>query len=188
ENDGEADKVLFSYGYGATLPTAAKRRLQHSVHLAKRVIQLEQANTSLRLELDKERKKTKDTYQQLQSANTILDQAQQPYDFLIATVRNKDQQLKKSQETIEQLEKQLQENDMQKQSLLKTNNQLTKDIEKLLEYQEPMIIQRSHKDDQHLPVAHTCFNLLDLPLYSSKAILKEKLTEAIQHNLGFNLV
>ncbi|CAF0913714.1 unnamed protein product [Didymodactylos carnosus] len=143
ENDGEADKVLFSYGYGATLPTAAKRRLQHSVHLAKRVIQLEQANTSLRLELDKERKKTKDTYQQLQSANTILDQAQQPYDFLIATVRNKDQQLKKSQETIEQLEKQLQENDMQKQSLLKTNNQLTKDIEKLLEYQEPLKVMKN---------------------------------------------
>ena len=40
ENDGDAEKVLFSYGYGASLPTSAKRRLQHSVHLAKRVIQL----------------------------------------------------------------------------------------------------------------------------------------------------
>jgi len=56
ENDNDADKILFSYGYGASLPTSAKRRLQHSVHLAKRVIQLEQANTSLRLELDRERK------------------------------------------------------------------------------------------------------------------------------------
>ena len=36
ENDRDADKVLFSYGYGASLPTSAKRRLQHSVHLAKR--------------------------------------------------------------------------------------------------------------------------------------------------------
>ncbi|CAF1252438.1 unnamed protein product, partial [Didymodactylos carnosus] len=121
----------------------AKRRLQHSVHLAKRVIQLEQANTSLRLELDKERKKTKEIHQQLQSANTILDQAQQPYDFLISTVRNKDQQLQKSQETIEQLEKQLNENNTQKQSLLKTNNQLTKDIEKLLEYQEPLKVMKN---------------------------------------------
>ena len=61
DNDGDAEKVLFSYGYGASLPTSAKRRLQHSVHLAKRVIQLEQANTSLRLELDRERKKSVDT-------------------------------------------------------------------------------------------------------------------------------
>lgn len=61
ENDKDADKVLFSYGYGASLPTLAKRRLQHSVHLAKRVIQLEQANTSLRSELDRERKKKTET-------------------------------------------------------------------------------------------------------------------------------
>jgi progesterone-induced-blocking factor 1 len=65
ENDGDADRILFSYGYGASLPTAAKRRLQHSVHLAKRVIQLEQANTSLRAELDRERKKKGDIQQEV---------------------------------------------------------------------------------------------------------------------------
>ncbi|CAF0974051.1 unnamed protein product [Adineta ricciae] len=52
----------------------------------------------------------------------------------------------------------------------------------------PMTIQRSHSDDIHLPVSHTCFNILDLPSYSSKEILKSKLLEAIQHNQGFNLV
>jgi hypothetical protein len=51
-----------------------------------------------------------------------------------------------------------------------------------------MTIQRSHTDDIHLPVSHTCFNVLDLPGYSSKEILKSKLLEAIQHNQGFNLV
>lgn len=65
ENDADADKILFSYGYGASLPTSSKRRLQHSVHLAKRVIQLEQANTSLRLELDRERKKKIDIQQEV---------------------------------------------------------------------------------------------------------------------------
>jgi hypothetical protein len=43
----------------------------------------------------------------LDNANRILDQAQQPYDFLITTVRNKDAQLKRIQDTIESLEKQL---------------------------------------------------------------------------------
>ena len=51
-----------------------------------------------------------------------------------------------------------------------------------------MTIQRSHTDDHHLPVSHTCFNILDLPAYSSKECLKAKLTAAIQHNQGFNLV
>lgn len=136
ENDSDAERVLFSYGYGASLPTAAKRRLQHSVHLAKRVIQLEQANTSLRAELERERKKQIDTRHDLENANRILDQAQQPYDFLINTVRNKDAQMKKVQETIDQLEKRLNECENERQGLIRTNQQLTKDVEKLLEYQE----------------------------------------------------
>lgn len=136
ENDSDAERVLFSYGYGASLPTSAKRRLQHSVHLAKRVIQLEQANTSLRGELERERKKRSEIQQDFDNANRILDQAQQPYDFLINTVRNKDGQLKKVQETIDQLEKRLNESENERQNLIRTNQQLTKDVEKLLEYQE----------------------------------------------------
>lgn len=34
-------------------------------------------------------------------------------------------------------------------------------------------------DDARLPAAHTCFNQLDLPQYSSRAILREKLAYAI---------
>jgi E3 ubiquitin-protein ligase HUWE1 len=39
-------------------------------------------------------------------------------------------------------------------------------------------IQKSYDKDS-LPVAHTCFNSLDLPEYESKEILKDKLTKAI---------
>uniref|UniRef100_A0A671TSK8 Progesterone immunomodulatory binding factor 1 n=1 Tax=Sparus aurata TaxID=8175 RepID=A0A671TSK8_SPAAU len=53
ENEEEAERVLFSYGYGANVPTTAKRRLKQSVHLARRVLQLERQNTSLRRELER---------------------------------------------------------------------------------------------------------------------------------------
>lgn len=43
-------------------------------------------------------------------------------------------------------------------------------------------------DDRMLPVAHTCFNLLDLPRYSTKEKLKYKLQQAIQQTQGFSLV
>ncbi|XP_020848104.1 progesterone-induced-blocking factor 1 isoform X2 [Phascolarctos cinereus] len=45
ENEEEAERVLFSYGYGANVPTTAKRRLQQSVHLARRLLQLEKQNS-----------------------------------------------------------------------------------------------------------------------------------------------
>ena len=50
-----------------------------------------------------------------------------------------------------------------------------------------MIIQRTN-DTNFLPVAHTCFNLLDLPQYGTKEKLKFKLLQAIQCTKGFGLV
>ncbi|XP_059803316.1 probable E3 ubiquitin-protein ligase HERC4 isoform X1 [Hypanus sabinus] len=50
------------------------------------------------------------------------------------------------------------------------------------------IIQPTGGGDDYLPVAHTCFNLLDLPKYTDKEILKAKLVKAIDHYEGFSLV
>ncbi|XP_017778444.1 PREDICTED: probable E3 ubiquitin-protein ligase HERC4 isoform X2 [Nicrophorus vespilloides] len=50
------------------------------------------------------------------------------------------------------------------------------------------IIFQPTNDDKCLPVAHTCFNLLDLPRYRTKERLKYKLLQAIQQTQGFSLV
>ncbi len=46
-------------------------------------------------------------------------------------------------------------------------------------------IQRVAGDNEHLPTASTCFNLLKLCEYNSKAKLKEKLIYAIESAAGF---
>lgn len=43
-------------------------------------------------------------------------------------------------------------------------------------------------DERYFPVAHTCFNLLDLPRYKTKERLKYYLLQAIQQTQGFSLV
>lgn len=50
-----------------------------------------------------------------------------------------------------------------------------------------LIIQPTGGGERFLPVAHTCFNLLDLPKYTSKEALQEKLIQAIDHYEGFSL-
>ncbi|XP_059098839.1 probable E3 ubiquitin-protein ligase HERC4 isoform X1 [Tigriopus californicus] len=50
-----------------------------------------------------------------------------------------------------------------------------------------MVIQRT-LNVHHLPVAHTCFNILDLPEYATREKLHYKLLKAIQHTSGFGLV
>lgn len=43
------------------------------------------------------------------------------------------------------------------------------------------------RNNDHLPVAHTCFNLLDLPRYATKEIMKQKLEQAVSYSSGFGL-
>lgn len=50
-----------------------------------------------------------------------------------------------------------------------------------------IVIQSTTNGEQYLPVAHTCYNLLDLPKYSSKEILSARLVQAIDHYEGFSL-
>lgn len=44
-----------------------------------------------------------------------------------------------------------------------------------------------HADDERLPTAGTCMNLLKLPRYTSKAVLREKLRYSIHNGVGFEL-
>uniref|UniRef100_A0A7N8YBY5 Progesterone immunomodulatory binding factor 1 n=1 Tax=Mastacembelus armatus TaxID=205130 RepID=A0A7N8YBY5_9TELE len=104
ENEEEAERVLFSYGYGANVPTTAKRRLKQSVHLARRVLQLERQNTALRRELETHQSQTVQISEKLSTANQLLQQTQQPYSYLIETVRQRDAQISTLKERINLLE------------------------------------------------------------------------------------
>ena len=54
--------------------------------------------------------------------------------------------------------------------------------------QPPFTIQKVDcSDDQRLPTASTCFNVLKLPTYSSQKVMKEKLLQAIRSRSGFDL-
>uniref|UniRef100_A0ABI7ZB30 HECT domain-containing protein n=1 Tax=Felis catus TaxID=9685 RepID=A0ABI7ZB30_FELCA len=50
-----------------------------------------------------------------------------------------------------------------------------------------IVIQSTASGEEYLPVAHTCYNLLDLPKYSSKEILSARLTQALDNYEGFSL-
>lgn len=49
------------------------------------------------------------------------------------------------------------------------------------------VIQRGGEDTDRLPTSHTCFNLLRLPAYGSKAKMAGRLKLAIMNAEGFYL-
>ncbi|CAI5680635.1 putative E3 ubiquitin-protein ligase HERC3 isoform X2 [Oreochromis niloticus] len=51
-----------------------------------------------------------------------------------------------------------------------------------------IIIQSTTAEEHYLPVAHTCYNLLDMPRYQTKEMLRRRLTQAVEQYEGFSLV
>ncbi|XP_066476119.1 progesterone-induced-blocking factor 1 isoform X2 [Tiliqua scincoides] len=136
ENEDEAERVLFSYGYGANVPTTAKRRLKQSVHLARRLLQLEKQNSLLTKDLEHQKKQVIQISQELDRTNSLMNQVQQPYRYLIESVQQRDSQILLQKEHIAQLEKDIGLLNKEKTALLSVKNQMAADLERLLNHRE----------------------------------------------------
>ncbi|XP_068424244.1 progesterone-induced-blocking factor 1 [Clinocottus analis] len=142
ENEEEAERVLFSYGYGANVPTTAKRRLKQSVHLARRVLQLERLNTSLTRELERHKSQTGQISEELLAANQLLQQTQQPYSYLIETVRQRDTQIIALKECLTSLEDDVSSLRKERTALQQVKNNMAADLERLLNHREELAVMK----------------------------------------------
>uniref|UniRef100_A0A8C6IUE9 Uncharacterized protein n=1 Tax=Melopsittacus undulatus TaxID=13146 RepID=A0A8C6IUE9_MELUD len=140
EDEVEAERVLFSYGYGANVPTTAKRRLKQSVHLARRLLQLEKQNSLLVKDLEHQKEQVTQISQELGRANSLLNQVQQPHKYLIETVQQRDSQINQQKERITQLEKDVSLLNKEKTALLRVKNQMATDLERLLNHREVIFL------------------------------------------------
>ncbi|NXE10479.1 PIBF1 factor, partial [Lophotis ruficrista] len=161
ENEVEAERVLFSYGYGANVPTTAKRRLKQSVHLARRLLQLEKQNSLLVKDLEHQKEQVTQISQELDRANSLLSQVQQPYKYLIETVQQRDSQISLQKEHITQLEKDISLLNKEKTALLRVKNQMAADLERLLNHREELATMKQilislhgKRYEQNLPHSH----------------------------------
>lgn len=142
DNEEEAERVLFSYGYGANVPTTAKRRLKQSVHLARRVLQLERQNTSLRRELEKHKSQSGQMSEELLAANQLLQQTQQPYSYLIETVKQRDAQIGVLKERVTSLEDAVSSLRKERSALEQVKNNMAADLERLLNHREELAVMK----------------------------------------------
>ncbi|XP_040204420.1 progesterone-induced-blocking factor 1-like [Rana temporaria] len=138
EDDIEAERVLYSYGYGANIPTTAKRRLKQSVHLARRLLQLERLNSSLTKDLEQQKEQTAKVSLELDRTNSLLGHVHQPYQYLIESVRQRDTQIDTVKDQLSKLEKDVGNLNTEKSGLLRVKNQMASDLEKLLSHREEM--------------------------------------------------
>ncbi|XP_029112819.1 progesterone-induced-blocking factor 1 isoform X2 [Scleropages formosus] len=141
-SEDDAERVLFSYGYGANVPTTAKRRLKQSVHLARRLLAVEKQNTLLRRDLEKQTAHVEQMAEELKVANELLQQAQQPYSYLIDTVRLRDAQIGAQKERISELEDTVRTLKKEMATLHQVKNNMAADLEKLLSHREELSVMK----------------------------------------------
>ncbi|XP_039272489.2 progesterone-induced-blocking factor 1-like [Styela clava] len=142
EDDETAERVLFSYGYGANVPINAKMRMKQSVHLARRILQLEKLNTSLHAEIQIKEREMKKISLQLENAENLIDQCKQPYSYLIEGMQQRDLEISSLKKTLSKLENDFDEKDKENKHLLDVRKKLSLDLDKLLSHRQEMAVMR----------------------------------------------
>ncbi|GAB1597419.1 progesterone-induced-blocking factor 1-like isoform X2 [Argonauta hians] len=130
-----AEKVLLAYGYGANVPTNAKRRLKQSIDLARRVLNLERMNTTLQKDLEAEKKHVQEIMEELKASNEMIQASQQPQNYLVETLKNRDNMLKTQKAELNNAWKQNEILKTEKARLLVTQNRMSLDLDRLLRHQ-----------------------------------------------------
>lgn len=124
----EGEKISLAFNE-LNLPTTTNRRLQHSFHLAKRIIYLEKQNAIVQHKLEHEKALVKDLGEELTSLKQLVDNIHKPSAYHIETIKVKDAQLQQCKHEITQLNSRIRTYE----SKIKL---LTSDIEKLLKNRE----------------------------------------------------
>lgn len=108
----------------------------HSVQLARRVLQLEKINVSLRDQAKRDEEKISQLMEELTSGRKLLEGAQQPYTYLVSRIKEQKELLLKSKQRLSHLEEEMEVTRREKAALVEAKNQMAADLERLLNHRE----------------------------------------------------
>ena len=106
------------------------------MHLAKRVLQLEKLNVSLREQLKREEERVCCLSEELSQDKELLENAQQPYNYLVKRIKEQKALLVKKQRQVAELQGDLEAMKKERCVLMETKNQMAADLERLLNHRE----------------------------------------------------
>ena len=107
-----------------------------SVHLARRVLQLERINVSLRDQLKREEVRVSELAQELSQDKELLGNFEQPYNYLVSRVKEQKALLVQSKNRVTELVAELEAMKKERSALIETKNFMAADLERLLNHRE----------------------------------------------------
>lgn len=142
ENEQDAERVLFSFGFGTSVPSTSRRRMQQSVQLARRVLKLERINVSLRQQLETQDKDKRTMEEKISCISSQLDLSKQPYKYLVESLQSRDNEIQMIGNRNSALEARIRELERERNLLIETKNQMSSDLERLLNQREELSVMK----------------------------------------------
>ncbi|KAG1693189.1 Progesterone-induced-blocking factor 1 [Nymphon striatum] len=169
-SDGlQAERILASYGMTGVVSTTAKRRLEQSMQLAKKLLDAERKLTETESKLAKENLHAVKLSEELASAKELMSLTKQPDTYIVESLKQRDNIISSNKVLITSLEKKIDDLEKKCEKITYIKNEMSHDLEKLLSNREVCIMKFSFYVDY---ICNTLVTEEKCSLMSSKRTIK----------------
>ncbi|CAG5113838.1 Oidioi.mRNA.OKI2018_I69.chr2.g7928.t1.cds [Oikopleura dioica] len=150
DNENDPEQMLRNFGIGGNMPTNSRRRMQQSVRLAKRALNLERINVDKSRELDLLKESNTKLKEQVQSLEAAMDGVNQPYSYLVQSAADKDSTIAGLKEKLKKQHSLILELTDHVDKLKLVKKQLISDLERVLSNRDSLHSMKQSISDLHV--------------------------------------
>jgi len=149
DDENDPEQMLRNFGIGGNMPTNSRRRMQQSVRLAKRALNLERISVDKTREIDVLKDSNSKLKEQVSSLEAAMEGVNQPYSYLVQSAADKDNTIAQLKEKLKKQHSLILELTDHVDKLKLVKKQLICDLERVMSNRESLHSMKQSFSDLH---------------------------------------
>jgi len=149
DDENDPEQMLRNFGIGGNMPTNSRRRMQQSVRLAKRALNLERISVDKTREIDVLKDSNSKLKEQVSSLEAAMEGVNQPYSYLVQSAADKDNTIAQLKEKLKKQRSLILELTDHVDKLKLVKKQLICDLERVMSNRESLHSMKQSFSDLH---------------------------------------
>lgn len=150
DDENDPEQMLRNFGIGGNMPTNSRRRMQQSVRLAKRALNLERISVDKTREIDVLKDSNTKLKEQVSSLEAAMEGVNQPYSYLVQSAADKDNTIAQLKEKLKKQHSLISELTDHVDKLKLVKKQLICDLERVMSNRESLHSMKQSLTDIHV--------------------------------------
>lgn len=150
DDENDPEQMLRNFGIGGNMPTNSRRRMQQSVRLAKRALNLERISVDKTREIDVLKVSNTKLKEQVSSLEAAMEGVNQPYSYLVQSAADKDNTIAQLKEKLKKQHSLISELTDHVDKLKLVKKQLICDLERVMSNRESLHSMKQSLTDIHV--------------------------------------